>query len=106
MPVKHQPDRVYIRKVRIRRIHLFTAIQVICLVILWVIKTTAAAITFPLMVSLSVSSNVDVLRYKNNITQKIVCLVDSFRDVVNSGYSARQTRGKILTTKIINTVYQ
>lgn len=50
MPVKHQPDRVYIRKVRISKIHIFTAIQCSCLIILWAIKTTAAAITFPLMV--------------------------------------------------------
>jgi hypothetical protein len=50
MPAKHQPDRVYLRKVRIRRIHIFTGIQVFCLVVLWAIKTTPAAITFPLMV--------------------------------------------------------
>ena len=58
MPVKHQPDRVYLRKVRIRRIHIFTGIQVFCLVILWAIKTTPAAITFPLMVSYTFRSMV------------------------------------------------
>lgn len=51
MPLKHQPDRAYLRKLRISRIHIFTGIQVFCLVFLWVIKNTPAAITFPLMVS-------------------------------------------------------
>ncbi|XP_028410441.1 sodium bicarbonate cotransporter 3-like isoform X2 [Dendronephthya gigantea] len=50
MPIKHQPDRVYLRKVRISRIHIFTGIQMTCLIILWVIKATPAAISFPLMV--------------------------------------------------------
>ena len=52
MPIKHQPDRVYIRKVRISHIHVFTGIQITCLVILWAIKITLAAIAFPIMVSL------------------------------------------------------
>ena len=60
MPIKHQPDRVYLRKVRIRRIHIFTAIQVFCLAFLWAVKTTPAAITFPLMVSASVYKKVFV----------------------------------------------
>uniref|UniRef100_A0A8C4QRI2 Anion exchange protein n=1 Tax=Eptatretus burgeri TaxID=7764 RepID=A0A8C4QRI2_EPTBU len=50
MPAKHQPDFIYLRHVPLRKVHLFTFIQLSCLVILWIIKTTRAAIVFPMMV--------------------------------------------------------
>ncbi|XP_042743122.1 anion exchange protein 4 [Lagopus leucura] len=49
MPAKHQPDHLYLRHVPLHRVHLFTFIQLLCLAILWVIKSTAAAIVFPVM---------------------------------------------------------
>uniref|UniRef100_UPI00398E4248 electrogenic sodium bicarbonate cotransporter 1-like n=1 Tax=Pristiophorus japonicus TaxID=55135 RepID=UPI00398E4248 len=48
-PPKHQPDLMYLRHVPLRRVHLFTLLQVLCLVLLWVLKSTAAAIIFPVM---------------------------------------------------------
>ncbi|NXN48611.1 S4A4 protein, partial [Rynchops niger] len=50
MPAKHQPDLPYLRHVPLRRVHLFTVIQLLCLALLWVIKSTVAAIIFPVMV--------------------------------------------------------
>lgn len=50
MPAKHQPDFVYLRHVPLRKVHLFTIIQLSCLILLWVIKTSRAAIVFPMMV--------------------------------------------------------
>ncbi|XP_041084624.1 electrogenic sodium bicarbonate cotransporter 1 isoform X4 [Polyodon spathula] len=50
MPAKHQPDFIYLRHVPLRRIHLFTFIQVLCLALLWVLKSTVAAIIFPVMI--------------------------------------------------------
>ncbi|RNA30529.1 Sodium-driven chloride bicarbonate [Brachionus plicatilis] len=51
MPKKHQPDLVYLRHVRLSRVHLFTIIQLICLVILFILKMNKkVSITFPLMV--------------------------------------------------------
>uniref|UniRef100_A0A8C5I7G2 Anion exchange protein n=1 Tax=Gouania willdenowi TaxID=441366 RepID=A0A8C5I7G2_GOUWI len=50
MPPKHQPDFVYLRHVPLRKVHLFTIIQLSCLLLLWVIKTSRAAIVFPMMV--------------------------------------------------------
>ncbi|XP_062409824.1 electrogenic sodium bicarbonate cotransporter 1-like isoform X2 [Sardina pilchardus] len=50
MPAKHQPDLIYLRHVPLRRIHLFTFIQVLCLALLWVLKSTVAAIIFPVMI--------------------------------------------------------
>lgn len=51
MPAKHQPDYVFLRHVPLRRIHLFTLVQIICLAVLWILKSTVAAIIFPVMVS-------------------------------------------------------
>uniref|UniRef100_A0A671R869 Anion exchange protein n=1 Tax=Sinocyclocheilus anshuiensis TaxID=1608454 RepID=A0A671R869_9TELE len=50
MPAKHQPDLIYLRHVPLRRVHLFTFIQVLCLALLWVLKSTVAAIIFPVMI--------------------------------------------------------
>ncbi|XP_028820928.1 sodium-driven chloride bicarbonate exchanger-like isoform X2 [Denticeps clupeoides] len=50
MPAKHQPDFIYLRHVPLRKVHLFTIIQLSCLALLWVIKTSRAAIVFPMMV--------------------------------------------------------
>ncbi|XP_067902681.1 solute carrier family 4 member 4a isoform X5 [Heterodontus francisci] len=50
MPPKHQPDFIYLRHVPLRRVHLFTFIQVICLALLWILKSTVAAIIFPVMI--------------------------------------------------------
>ncbi|TRY66189.1 hypothetical protein DNTS_028299 [Danionella cerebrum] len=50
MPAKHQPDFIYLRHVPLRKVHLFTIIQLSCLILLWVIKTSKAAIVFPMMV--------------------------------------------------------
>uniref|UniRef100_A0A8C3MJY2 Anion exchange protein n=1 Tax=Geospiza parvula TaxID=87175 RepID=A0A8C3MJY2_GEOPR len=49
MPAKHQPDLAYLRHVPLRRVHLFTTIQLLCLALLWLLKSTVAAIIFPVM---------------------------------------------------------
>lgn len=51
IPTKHQPDMLLLRHVPLGRVHLFTAIQLACLGLLWIIKSTPAAILFPLMVT-------------------------------------------------------
>ncbi|XP_012499983.1 PREDICTED: sodium bicarbonate cotransporter 3 isoform X8 [Propithecus coquereli] len=50
MPAKHQPDLIYLRYVPLWKVHIFTVIQLTCLVLLWVIKASAAAVIFPMMV--------------------------------------------------------
>ncbi|XP_037402066.1 electrogenic sodium bicarbonate cotransporter 1 isoform X3 [Pygocentrus nattereri] len=50
MPAKHQPDLIYLRHVPLRRVHLFTFVQVLCLALLWILKSTVAAIVFPVMI--------------------------------------------------------
>nr|XP_020041335.1 sodium bicarbonate cotransporter 3 isoform X5 [Castor canadensis] len=50
MPAKHQPDLIYLRYVPLWKVHIFTVIQLTCLVLLWVIKASPAAVVFPMMV--------------------------------------------------------
>uniref|UniRef100_A0A8D8W5I7 Anion exchange protein n=1 Tax=Cacopsylla melanoneura TaxID=428564 RepID=A0A8D8W5I7_9HEMI len=50
IPVKYQPDYMYLRQVPLKRVHLFTLIQLICLSVLWIIKSfRQTSILFPLM---------------------------------------------------------
>uniref|UniRef100_A0A8C2AB87 Anion exchange protein n=1 Tax=Cyprinus carpio TaxID=7962 RepID=A0A8C2AB87_CYPCA len=50
MPAKHQPDFSYLRHVPLRRVHLFTLLQIVCLAVLWILKSTFLAIIFPVMI--------------------------------------------------------
>ncbi|XP_073941411.1 na[+]-driven anion exchanger 1 isoform X2 [Choristoneura fumiferana] len=64
MPQKYQPDHMFLRQVPIRRVHLFTAIQLTCLVCLWVIKSfSSTSILFPLMlvVMIGIRKSLDLL---------------------------------------------
>ena len=52
MPVKYQPDNIYLRHVKLSRVHLFTLIQLFCFAVMWVIKSIReTSITFPVMVN-------------------------------------------------------
>lgn len=50
MPAKHQPDLIYLRYVPLWKVHIFTVVQLSCLIVLWTIKASAAAVIFPMMV--------------------------------------------------------
>nr|XP_023013416.1 band 3 anion transport protein-like isoform X1 [Leptinotarsa decemlineata] len=54
MPVKHHPQASYVRKVRTVKMHMFTFIQLICLIFLWIIKSTKASLAFPFFLILLV----------------------------------------------------
>uniref|UniRef100_A0AAR5Q1D6 Anion exchange protein n=1 Tax=Dendroctonus ponderosae TaxID=77166 RepID=A0AAR5Q1D6_DENPD len=54
MPVKHHPQASYVRKVRTVKMHIFTFVQVMCLIMLWVVKSTAASLAFPFFLILMV----------------------------------------------------
>ncbi|CAG9818590.1 unnamed protein product [Phaedon cochleariae] len=54
MPVKHHPQTSYVRRVTTYKMHLFTLIQLICLVILWIVKSTKASLAFPFFLILMV----------------------------------------------------
>ncbi|KAL1517283.1 hypothetical protein ABEB36_001068 [Hypothenemus hampei] len=54
MPVKHHPQASYVRKVRTIKMHIFTCVQMMCLIMLWVVKSTKASLAFPFFLILMV----------------------------------------------------
>uniref|UniRef100_I3LJ89 Anion exchange protein n=1 Tax=Sus scrofa TaxID=9823 RepID=I3LJ89_PIG len=54
MPAKHHPEQPYVTKVKTWRMHLFTCIQLGCIALLWVVKSTAASLAFPFVLLLTV----------------------------------------------------
>lgn len=57
MPVKHQPDYVYLKLVRLNRVHLFTVIQLLAFVLLCFVKyTKAISMLFPILVTLDIGN--------------------------------------------------
>ena len=51
IPHKHQPDYVFLKYVPLRRVHMFTFIQLVSLVGLWVIKSNpTTSIAFPVRI--------------------------------------------------------
>ncbi|XP_032599361.1 anion exchange protein 3 isoform X7 [Drosophila grimshawi] len=47
MPVKHYPPTNYVKRLRPWKLHVFTTIQVLCLVILWTVKSSKFSLAFP-----------------------------------------------------------
>ncbi|XP_049819810.1 band 3 anion transport protein isoform X3 [Aethina tumida] len=54
MPVKHHPNTMYVRRVKTVKMHLFTFVQLMCLVVLWIVKSTKASLAFPFFLILMV----------------------------------------------------
>ncbi|XP_043248808.1 band 3 anion transport protein isoform X2 [Colletes gigas] len=54
MPVKHHGTANYVRRVQTYKMHLFTLIQILCLAILWTVKSTRAALTLPFFLILMI----------------------------------------------------
>ncbi|XP_018336032.1 band 3 anion transport protein isoform X2 [Agrilus planipennis] len=63
MPAKYHHQASYVRKVRTWKMHLFTAIQLSCLVFLWVIKETKASLAFPFFLILAVPLRGQILKF-------------------------------------------
>ncbi|XP_066441187.1 anion exchange protein 2 [Eleutherodactylus coqui] len=61
-PPKHHPDVIYAKKVRSLRMHLFTALQLVCLAVLWAVMSTAASLAFPFVLILTVPLRIFLLR--------------------------------------------
>lgn len=61
MPPKYHPDHTYVRKVRTLRMHLYTAVQVVCLAVLWAVMSTVASLAFPFLLIMTVPVKMFVL---------------------------------------------
>ncbi|XP_050526448.1 anion exchange protein 2 isoform X2 [Daktulosphaira vitifoliae] len=47
MPVKYHSDATFVRNVQTYKMHLFTAIQLMCLCTLWIVKSSSLSLLFP-----------------------------------------------------------
>ncbi|XP_034170972.1 anion exchange protein Ae2 isoform X2 [Osmia lignaria lignaria] len=54
MPVKHHGTANYVRRVQTYKMHIFTLVQILCLAILWIVKSTRAALAFPFFLILMI----------------------------------------------------
>uniref|UniRef100_A0A8C5QWV0 Anion exchange protein n=1 Tax=Leptobrachium leishanense TaxID=445787 RepID=A0A8C5QWV0_9ANUR len=54
MHPKHHPEHPYVVKVCTWRMHLFTCLQLSCIVIMWVVKSSPASLAFPFLLILTV----------------------------------------------------
>ncbi|KAK7167437.1 hypothetical protein R3I94_001744 [Phoxinus phoxinus] len=54
MPKKHHPPVPYVTRVPTSRMHLYTLIQVMCLVILWAVKSSAFSLALPFVLILTI----------------------------------------------------
>ncbi|XP_060786281.1 anion exchange protein 3 isoform X2 [Neoarius graeffei] len=53
-PSKHHPDHNYVTKVKTWRMNMFTIIQLLCIALLWVVKSTVASLAFPFILIMTV----------------------------------------------------
>ncbi|XP_077068316.1 solute carrier family 4 member 1a (Diego blood group) [Siphateles boraxobius] len=54
MPKKHHPPVPFVTRVQTMRMHLYTLIQVMCLVILWAVKSSAFSLALPFVLILTI----------------------------------------------------
>ncbi|XP_054012180.1 band 3 anion exchange protein isoform X2 [Hylaeus anthracinus] len=54
MPVKHHGTANYVRRVQTYKMHIFTLIQILCLAVLWTVKSTRAALALPFFLILMI----------------------------------------------------
>ncbi|KAL3051463.1 hypothetical protein OYC64_001668 [Pagothenia borchgrevinki] len=54
IPKKYHPDEPYATRVSTGRMHLFTAIQIVCLALLWIVKSSPVSLALPFMLILTI----------------------------------------------------
>nr|XP_033773576.1 band 3 anion transport protein isoform X2 [Geotrypetes seraphini] len=60
-PPKYHPDVPYVKRVKTWRMHIFTLIQILCLVVLWVVKSTPASLALPFILIMTVPLRIFLL---------------------------------------------
>ncbi|KAL1432261.1 hypothetical protein MTO96_013584 [Rhipicephalus appendiculatus] len=53
-PTKHFPSVPYAQKVKATKMHLYTLLQVVCLIVLWAVKSSSLALAFPFVLLLMI----------------------------------------------------
>ncbi|XP_061086022.1 band 3 anion exchange protein-like isoform X1 [Conger conger] len=54
IPKKYHPEEAYATRVKTNRMHMFTFIQIVCLVILWMVKSSKASLALPFVLILTI----------------------------------------------------
>uniref|UniRef100_A0A3Q1GR92 Anion exchange protein n=1 Tax=Acanthochromis polyacanthus TaxID=80966 RepID=A0A3Q1GR92_9TELE len=54
IPKKYHPDEPYATRVSTGRMHLFTAIQIVCLALLWIVKSSPVSLALPFILILTI----------------------------------------------------
>ncbi|KAJ8245928.1 hypothetical protein GJAV_G00261800 [Gymnothorax javanicus] len=54
IPKKYHPQEVYATRVTTKRMHMFTVIQVVCLAVLWIVKSSRASLALPFVLILTI----------------------------------------------------
>lgn len=54
MPVKYHPSEPYVKRVPTWKMHLFTAVQVLSLALLWTVASSRFSLAFPFVLVLTV----------------------------------------------------
>ncbi|KAE9551138.1 hypothetical protein FO519_005647 [Halicephalobus sp. NKZ332] len=94
MPVKHQPDYTWLRTVRMKRVHLFTVIQILSIGALFAVKyAKTISMVFPMMLIFMVIIRMYLLErvFTRNELVALDDLVPSFKSVMtpkNGGHKA------------------
>ncbi|XP_057326306.1 band 3 anion transport protein isoform X2 [Microplitis mediator] len=63
MPVKHHGSANYVRRVQTYKMHLFTLVQILCLTVLWIVKSTPAALALPFFLILMIPLRSQMTRF-------------------------------------------
>nr|UZN45892.1 solute carrier 4 member 1b [Triplophysa dalaica] len=54
VPKKYHPDEPYVKRVSTSKMHVYTAIQIGCLVILWIVKSSPVSLALPFVLILTI----------------------------------------------------
>lgn len=63
MPVKHHGSANYVRRVQTYKMHIFTTVQILCLAVLWIVKSTQAALALPFFLILMMPLRSQMTRF-------------------------------------------
>lgn len=63
MPVKHHGGANYVRRVQTYKMHIFTFIQILCLAILWIVKSSKFALSLPFFLILMIPLRAQMSKY-------------------------------------------
>lgn len=106
MPVKYQPDYMFLRQVPLKRVHMFTVIQLACLACLWIIKSfSSTSILFPLMlvVMIGIRKSLDLM-----FTQRELKILDDIMPETSKKHAEELRKlenGEVSTaTRILNAI--